>query len=200
MTDTQDLPYPERDDFGNGALQLQALAEAVNAKLVTSNAAYDVLLSPEMVVASASADITGLPVTTVNTLLFSPLYQPDPNTFAITPFFFLGMRPGTYQAGCYIRSIPGGAVTNNTYRTVQMDLVDYLIPGSGSSRYTEEWFNEIWETNTGFEYQTLHIAFSVHSPDQAILNLSFFHGNSGSALTVKADSYFWVARVGDLGI
>lgn len=202
-TDSQGFPYPEIDDFGNGALQLQVLAEAIDAKLVSSNADYDLLLNPEVIVAKTSADITGIAIGVPTSLVFGTdqSYVPVSGALGITPFFFLGMRPGTYQAGLHVKSIPSGAVTNNTYRTATLSLTDYRIPGSSASQYTESWEEEVWETSTGqHTWQTLHAAFPVYSPDQAVISAIFTHGNTGSTVTVKSDSYFWVARVGGLGI
>lgn len=201
LTSSQGLPYPEIDDFANGALDLQYLAEKIDSKLAALNAKYDQIGSPEVLMIKGSADITGFTSGVVNDILITGDQSYNPLGFSSnTPITFRGMRPGTYIGGAYIRSIPAGAANLNSYRTLVLRFDDFKIPGSGFTRYREEWQNEVYESGTGEENQTMEIAFALHDPDNAMLAFTFAHINTSSTVTIKSDSYVWVARTGDLGV
>lgn len=197
-TFSQGLPYPEAEDFGLGSLQLQVLAEAVDVKLSAAHARYDAVLDVEtflegMTVAQNMSD--GVK----QIIFFNTLMYDSVGTGSLGPLFtMVDFSPGLYQAGMYVNTVPTGAVDAGSYRTIFLGLLDYRGPGY-VDRYEEEWQLDGYETNTGGEYQTMHMTFELHSPERARLTPYFEHGNTSSTVNIAAGSYWWVSRIGDLG-
>lgn len=197
-TTTQGLPYPEINDPANGALALQALAEAINAKLVTDNATYDTILQVPTVVSTTSAD---QPVGSGSTLFVN--FNTD--LFVSPQLSTLGtdvkiLQTGYWAAGYFMNLVATGAVDANSRRTTDLRVTDITSPTNLVTQ-TLRWETETYDGNTaGGEFHSLAIAFPVYSATLCSFQCSFAHTNTSSTVAVKAGALLWAYRIGDLVI
>ena len=112
-TNSQDLPYPEINDPAARALQLQILAEAIDAKLVAQFAAVRTVLNPVAALVNLSVTQTGIPSgETPNTVFFDQiLYQSG--AWGLTPTYLFFPETGYYRIGAYTVTTASGAFTLN---------------------------------------------------------------------------------------
>lgn len=197
-TFSQSLPYPEGEDYALGSLDLQVLAEAVNAKLVADHARYDSILATPLLIGSLSAP-QNIGNNGQNVIIFDTVVYDTQQNGAIGPYFSMAAWPnGIYQAGVYCPSNPTGAVTVGSTRKLFIVINDFRGPSS-SDRYTEEWVVETLESNSAGEHQVIHASFEIHSPERATVQAQFQEFNTGSSVNILAGAYWWLARIGDLG-
>jgi hypothetical protein len=198
LTDTQLLPYPEANDPGDGALDLQVLAEAIDAKLVAEFANFRSVLNDRQIeVVTLAADFG--PVT-ANTDTFVSFDTVVFTSDGGSPF--IGFDPAVtsgavYAAGAYVISNPTGAVTANSSRTAKLSMSLYQGP-SLNTFTTNTWISEIYETSTGGEHQQLVSVFYAPFPASSAINLIFRHANVASTVNVKAGSMMWLQRLGEI--
>jgi hypothetical protein len=199
LTDSQLLPYPEINDPGDGALDLQVLAEAIDAKLVAEYANFrSVLNDRQLEIVSLTADFgpissggTGTAIS-FDTVVFSS--DGGGTTIFFNPAVTAG---GIYAMGCYIISNPTGAVTANSYRKTLLTATLYNGP-SVNTFTTQTWASEVYETTSGGEHQNLMAVFYAPFPALSSVNALFQHGNTGSTVNVKAGSIMWLQRLGEI--
>lgn len=200
LTGSQLLPYPEPNDPGDGALDLQVLAEAIDAKLVTEFANFrSVLNGRQLEVVNLLADFgpftSSAPPASVSfdNVVFTsdgggPTIQFDPTVTS----------GAVYAAGLYLISNPTGTVTVNTHRSSRI-LVS-LYNGPSLNTFTSQTWNvEVYETGTGGEHQQVMAVFYAPFPAQSLITPQFQHNNTGSSVNVLAGSYMWLQRLGEVG-
>lgn len=195
ITSSQGLPYPQINDPGDGALDLQVLAEAIDAKATAQLAGYRSVLNDRQVdVMTTTVDNSAIGANvkgfvTYNSSLYSAGTAP---TF---PSFEVGSTAGIYVIGAYQISNPTGAVTLNSFRDLFIEV--RLYQGAVLNTFiTETYQSRVYETNTGGEHQTLVCVVNVPDPSNSTVVVQFQHANAASSAQVKAGSIFWIYQVG----
>lgn len=199
LTDSQLLPFPEANDPGDGALDLQVLAEAINAKLVAEFANFrSVLNDRQLEVVTLTSDFgpitsggTGTAIS-FDTVVFTS--DGGGTTIFFDPTVTAG---GIYAMGCFIISNPTGAITANSYRKTLLTATLYNGP-SLNTFTTQTWASEVYETSSAGEYQNLMAVFYAPFPALSSVNALFQHGNTASTVNVKANSFMWLQRLGEI--
>lgn len=208
QTESQHLPYPDENDPANAALQIQFLAETIDAKLVTQFAALREIVNPPTLVVRLSASITGVAQGVTTDVTFDEIMYESPAsgwTFApATPFF---PETGYYQIGCFVASQVSGGVTANsaltsTLRYARIQQLPYTL------YEVETYINNNWQSGTGIEYQTLEafVRCDVVNEfptfpglaDWSGISVSFVHNNAASTLNILAGSLMWAWKVSNL--
>jgi hypothetical protein len=210
VTDSQFLPYPTDNDPGDGALDLQVLAEAIDAKLVTAFASYRAALNRKVkytFMAANGSAISANVLTTVypNFSTWTTLYDSTGGTDTANPFDltgFIGMTGGVYRAGMFLRTQPTGAVNANTRRFLQIEVRVAQDASPLPTTTIEGYFNEVTESSTGATFQVLEceffLTFVTSSSFSSLITASYFHTHTSSTVTYLANSYAWLYRVSDL--
>ena len=204
LTDTQLLPYPDGNDPGDGALDLQLLAQAIDAKLVTEFASFRSVRNKWVFVQSLGADQTGLVANSTttnfgsgtgvnfNTIIYTTNLLTTGSSVTLT-----SANPGYFRVGMYVLSNPSGTVTANTYRTARITAVVGTGPPAFNSA-NEFYYTTNYESSTGGEHQFVEAMVRIEAPAYSSFQFQVRHGNTGSTLTLKAGSLAWVYRVSDL--
>lgn len=201
VTDTQLLPYPEQNDPADDALDLQILAEAIDAKLVSQFANFRSILNTEVFISTLAVDETGFTSTPAEVTFDTTLYNSTTNSsnsfFPEGPFF---ATTGYYRVGTYIVSAPAGAVNANTSRFVYLEYRQQLALPPGTVNL-DQWVTLNWEPNTGNrENQVAEGLVRVDNVDSpgSFLHTLFASGNTSSTTTVFAGSMLWFYKVSEL--
>jgi hypothetical protein len=204
LTGSQLLPYPEGNDPGDGALDLQLLAQAIDAKLVAEFASFRGVRNKWVFVQSRSSDQTGLVANSTTTnfgsgtsISFNNLIYTTSLTTTGSSVALATADPGYFRVGLYVVSNPSGTVTANTYRTARI----VAVVGTGPPAFTsanENYYSTTYESSTGAEHQFIEAMVRIEAPAYSSFQFSLRHGNTGSNLTIKAGSLAWVYRVCDL--
>lgn len=194
-TPSQGLPYPEINDPGDAALELQVLAEAIDAKVTAELAGYRSVLNGRQVDVMLSS-VDNAPVGSsvmINVTYDTSLYSDDlAPTF---PAFLPTAGPSLYVIGAYQISNPTGAVTANSFRDLFIQVQLYQGPVLNTF-ITETYQSRVYETNTGGEHQTLSCVVNVPYPANSSVSVIFQHANAASTAAVKAGSIFWIYQIG----
>jgi hypothetical protein len=210
VTDSQFLPFPTDNDPAAGALDLQILAEAIDAKLVTAFANYRATLNKKIKYSTMLVNGSSIAANTLTTVYptfstWSVLYDSTGGTAAANPFDmtgFIGMSGGVYRAGMFLKTNPSGAVNANTRRFLQIEATIAQDSSPLPTVTVEGYFNEVVEANAGGTFQVLECEFFVpfvtSSAFSSKVVASYFHTNTSSTVTYIAGSYAWLYRVADL--
>lgn len=213
-TDLYALPYPDGDDFGNGALDLQSFAEAVETQLVAIETGLQSSLYTQGFITQSTADVTGIA-----------------SGSEITPFsrasgnFWNGGTPtalwnttgagttltinesGSYLFGMSCNLVPSGTVNVNTLRLLTLGA---SVPAGAQFTNQKQYLyrattlepnaagNGVFMCVSGmFDYQQINTS----KPGADINNgywVGISHGNTSSTLTLKAGARFWSIKVADI--
>jgi hypothetical protein len=211
ITDSQFLPYPDGVDPGDGALDLQYLAQAIDAKLVTAFANYGGVVNSKLkvsVLATNSTAISGnaglivYPIFTTWTTLYDSTGGLEP----ANPFDLSGFDGGgVYRIGWSIQSQPTGAVDVLSERSMAL-TINVALDASSPPAFTTEFIADTaYEVNLGATSQLVDSEFWLPFPGQfpfvaggSYVRPSFFHQNTSSTVQILAGSLAWIYRVGDL--
>lgn len=201
LTDTQDFPYPGPLDPGDGALDLQVFAEAVDAKLTTAFADFRAVLNTKVKVVGLLANVPGFVNAVEAEIPFDNILYDNTAFASGTPFFD---EVGYYRIGAFVQSNPSGAVTANTSRLSRLQFRQQLTIPFGSVVF-EDWFTQTYESNTGSEYQVMEGLVRVPNVDSpgSFIRVLFTSFNSGSNTTViggAGGSLIWFYKVSDLEV
>ncbi len=201
VTDTQGFPYPGPLDPGNGALDLQIFAEAVNAKLIASFADFRAVLNNQVKIIGLIANVGGFINGIETEIPFDNILYDNTGS----PSNLVGFtEEGYYRIGAFILSNPSGAVTVNSLRLTRLQFRQQLtIPFSAV--VFEDWFTQNYESNTGSEYQTIEGLVRVSSvqPPGSFLRVLFTSFNAGSTTTIIGGtngSLLWFYKVSNLEV
>lgn len=196
LTDSQGLPYPEPEDFVS-SLQLQTLAEAIDAKIQALNVGFDAVNARSARIVRLSANQTGLPSGTETQVLFDTyIYGSDPN-HSPNSISFDGFEAGLFMGGMYAAAQAPAPVVN-TERWARLELLDYPGPAFSTEQITI-WDDQSYETNTGGEDLNPVATFEVNTPEYATLTGYIGHTN-GTVVTALLGTYMWVFRIGGLEV
>lgn len=206
QTGSQHLPYPDGNDPANWALQLQVLAEAIDAKLVTEFAAFRTTINRPVLVANLSANQTGIAASTTTDVLFDQtLFKAG--TWQLDPTYAFPQETGYYRMGAYVVANPSGGVTANS--SVYTSLEYAYVPSFPFYSYTtEEFISRNWQSSTGGEHMVVealvrvdvtNAAPSTSRPtDYSGARVTITHSNVASSLNVIAGSKMWAYKVSEL--
>jgi hypothetical protein len=201
LTDTQDFPYPGPLDPGNGALDLQVFAEAVDAKLVAAFANFRAVLNNKVKVVGLLANVPGFVNGVEAEIPFDNVLYDSTGLAGTTAFF---TEVGYYRVGAFVLSNPSGAVTVNSLRLTRLQFRQQLaIPFS--TVIFEDWYTQNYESNTGGEYQIMEGLVrvpDVNTPG-SFIRVLFTSFNAGSNTTIiggAGGSLIWFYKVGNLEV
>lgn len=213
LTENQDLPYPTDNDPGDGALDLQLLAEAMNARLVAQFANYRKVVNKEVKVSIMNTDATTGFTNNFLVALNDPafftwttLIDTTGGAQPINPFDLSGfVGGGVYRAGMFIKSQPTGTADLNTERDVSLNVQIALDATTPSTFQTQILAATSYEANNGSTLQIVDSEIFLPFPGRfpfvtsgSFITPNFFHTNTSSSVLIQATSLAWLLRVGDL--
>lgn len=200
LTDSQDLPYPDENDPRNGALQLQVLAEAIDAKLVAQFAAYRAVVNRPAFIASLTGTQTfasGVSFITWDTFLFNSAITSAVGSSIVV------YQTGYWMIGSFMQSNPSGAITaNSRVENIITWTADLVLPLGGQAVDTVRSTN--FQSSTGGEYQTASLLVrqeydgSTDFTGGGDISLAINHANLASSVTVATSTILWGFKVCDL--
>lgn len=205
LTSPYAIPEPEAQDFGNGALELQLVAESTDAYLWNLQQSFYTNLRTPAIIAHGTTTYSVpvgqgiLPFEDDANLLIFGSFTPDyQNSW---PDMFTIPEQGSYLFGCYIQLI-AGTPNANTWRALEIGA---SVP-AGPQFTTQKAYTfaeTALEPNNGhgvflsamgqFDYQAV--------PNSAPLSLwaGFSHTNTSSAVTMQANAIFWGIKFSEIG-
>lgn len=202
VTPRQRLPYPTPtrrtdgsigyNDRGNGALDLQLLAEAADRQFDDLDAAWPAELQKPTKLIGRNSNITGL-TNGVNHLvtfnqslsaasglngLIVDLSRTDPKKDV----------SGWYHVLFQLSSVPAGAANVGSRRQLRADVF------SSADGILESYFNEELEPGGGHICGN-DLSFITFMDDTITINLWFFHTNTSSAVNITTITYATYTRI-----
>lgn len=194
-TDTQFLPYPEANDPGAAALQLQVLAEAIDAQLTDAFSTFRTVVNPDVLVLRLSANQTGILLNTTTVIDFDQVLY-DTTGAGLSASF---LSTGYFRIGSYILSNPSGGVTaNSSRRTFMRYERTIFVP---AVTVVQEFFDSTTlDAGVGGEIQSVEALIRVPSIDAPgpFIITQFLHLNAASTMNVLAGSLMWYYKVCEL--
>lgn len=200
VTDSQLLPYPEGTDPANGALDLQVLAEAIDAKLTAAFAAYRTVVNCPVFMTRLSTNQTGIASGVSTTINFDQIIYDTTGAESPSANIPIFTRTGYYRVGSYVVSNPSGGVTaNSSVRTFIVCQRQLVTPLFGTA---QEFFDSTtYQSSTGGEEQSAQGLLridSVSNPGLSFIRCDILHLNAASTVNVIAGSRMWFHWVSDL--
>jgi hypothetical protein len=203
-TDSKGLPYPESIDIGNGASYLQALAEAIETRLVAEDALLTEIESPDMVIMRRSSDQTGIGASGYvdiqwNQVLFDNKGAMTGVTLPAAPRM---TRSGVYGFGVYIPTTVTGAATANTRRNVKVSW-NFVSGPSAIDVYDYFLTVDSFESLTSGEFQTFYSTAEIPGSvagTPVSMTVSFLHTNTGATVNVLTGAYAFYHRIRPLEV
>jgi hypothetical protein len=195
------------DLYANGALQMQAFAESVDAQITALNTSYLAFTRRPTIIRSLGSDLTTISSGTVTNLTFGtnvftnrptwPLFSPASSNYI--PFY----ESGAYIFGVYVKCTVDGATTATSQRQAFMTVQTPtgLAPSStqdftgyGSTIYDSGVAGGDFITATG---TAVYQSISGSAANQGVI-FQFVHANAASTMTVKAESFIWMHKLSEL--
>ncbi len=196
VTSSQQLPYPEINDPGDAALELQVLAEAIDAKVSAELVGYRSVLNDRQVeVFLASVDNGAVASNTMTQVSYDTILYSSDGIGVAAPFFNPAATASVYVIGAYLITNPTGTVTANTFRDLFLQVGLYQGPVLNTF-ITELYQSRVYESSSGGEHQTLVAVVNVPSPPTSTISVLWQHANAGSTVQVKAGSICWMNQIG----
>jgi len=218
ITPGESLPFPEGFDPGNGALDLQVIAEAIDANITAKLGQFKTVINKAVRVARSTAAGTAFGPNLRTNILggltpFSTVYSSPGSplgALASLDATGLGSAPGIFRAGAFVVTAPIGATTAGSFRLLEIQA---LIPNT-PTRFPTQFVtkiadSEVYETNTGAEWQMAELEIMTPFPDAPNGQLGFVgtqftaymtHRNFASNLQVLAGSVVWLYRAADVEV
>lgn len=221
-TNAYGLPYPEINDFGNGALDLQVFAEAADTQLAAVRSGLLAAQNTAGFILTTTADQTGVVGSGSEVAPFSDPTQNFWATGATSTIWTSGVIgqfgslsvAGSYMFGAYMNLTATGTVNAGSVRMLTLAAA---VPANAAftSQKIYSYRSTAYEPNVGigsflcvsgmFDFQPI----STSLPGSAVnypyyLNalspfwLGITSGNTGSNLTIKANAKFWVVKVANI--
>jgi hypothetical protein len=214
VTPNQFLPFPEDLDPGNGALDLQVIAEAIDANITAKLSQFRTIINRVVRVSHMLVNGSSFGANQRVDILsgvnnFVDVYV-SPGSLANADFdsFGLGTSPGIFHAGAFVVTNPVGAVNVGTGRLLEIQARIPNTPTRFPTQFTTKIADsQVFETNTGSEWQMAELEFLTPFPvaDHGELGftgtqISAFmtHRNTSSNLQCLAGSLIWIYRAADV--
>lgn len=200
QTPSQHLPYPDEDDPANGALQLQVLAEAIDAKLVSEFAQFRAVVNrPAFIANITSTQSFGSPGGSISWDTFSFNSMTSTGTGSLISIY----EPGYWMVGAFMQSNPSGGITADSYLYAQLTWTDDLVLPLGATT-TDQFYATNFQSSTGGEYQTVvgivrqEYDGVVSRDGRGLLALDIIHANVASSVVVATSTFMWGFKISDL--
>lgn len=214
LTLNEGLPFPGGYDPGDGALDLQVLAEAIDSNVALKMTHFRSIINRPCRISRLNAT-TGSMTAGANFNIYSvgspnwvSLYNSTPSMLpGANPFqsVGLGSNAGIFHVGAFVQTNPIGAVTVNSERTLSIEAI---IPGDNTdypvttiSKYSR---SRTFETNAGSQFQMCELQFFTPYPEVGTgasgttITAQFFHANVASSVALFPGSLLWIYRAGDV--
>lgn len=212
LTPHERFPFPEANDPGNGALDLQILAEAIDAKCVTMLADLRRIVNrpmrlvtlngngPNTIIANAFFDMftagAGQWVSQIDTT--------GVLSFDVTQMSGMGTTPGVYRLGVIALTNPAVVVTANSIRTIRLTATipvsDPSVFPAPSTTAIKRSQTNVYECGVGVTDMQCELEFATAFPQTTVLDAEITHANVGSNLVLLTGSVMYLYRVGDVDI
>jgi hypothetical protein len=207
-TPLEHLPFPEPNDPGNGALDLQILAEAIDAKATIQLAELRTVVNKPIRVTTLTAT-GGTPVSAnsqsdvfiMGAPNWSSLYDSS-TSFSLRSESMdgVGTTPGIYRVGCFLITNPTGAVNNGTARHIRIEAT---VPTSDFTTFPtltklQVAYSQCFEASLGSTVQQCELEFATPQPTATDVQITFNHGNTSSTVALLTGSITYMYRVGDV--
>jgi len=213
LTPNLRLPYPDDNDPGDGALDLQVFAEATDAAITAQLVALRANINKPCRVAMLNTPTAGF-AANVTTDVFAAgtwtiIYDSSSlTTTTLDPFTQRGMgeEPGIYHLGAYIVTQPTGAITANSLRRL---TVSAAIPSDRTvfpaTTKTLSGISSGYETGSSvhplvadLEIYTPFPSVGVSTSAGTIFQVTYMHQNTGSTVQILNGSLAWIWRAADV--
>jgi hypothetical protein len=195
------------EKYANGALEMQAFAESVDADVTALKALYSAFPRRPTLIRSLSSDNAGLSSGTVQYPAFTSNVFSNrtawpaqgANSPNYTPFY----EAGLWIFGVYLKCTVDGATTAQSQRQVAIvaQTPTGLAPSSvqtlagyGGTAFDSGVAGGDFITATG---TAVYQSIANSTANQGIL-ISFLHANTASTMTVKAESFMWMHKLSEL--
>lgn len=195
------------DLYANGALEMQAFAEAVDADMTGLKVLYSAFPRRPTLIRSIGFDDTTISSGSV----ISPFFGTNvfsnranwPAQGQITPGYTPFYETGAWIFGVYINCTVDGATTAQSQRIVSMSVQTPtgLAPSSvqnftgyGGTAFDSGVAGGDFITATG---TAVYQAISGSVAGQGVI-VQFVHFNTASTMTLKAGSFFWMHKLSEL--
>lgn len=195
------------DLYANGALQLQAFAETVDADITALKAVYSRFPRRPTLIRSLGSDTTAIS----SGSLTAPTFGTDvfanrtgwPTQSSRSPNYTPFYETGAWMFGVYLKCTVDGATTATSQRqlVITVQTPTGLAPSSvqtftgyGNTIYDSGVAGGDFVTATGtIVYQPI----SGSAANEGIL-IQFIHANTASTMTLKAESFMWMHKLSEL--
>jgi len=194
-TRLQRLPYPtptrkatgtEYNERGNGALDLQRLAEAADRKFATLDAAWPNALQHPSKVIKLGTSITGMGNGSDHVITFDTTLATAGGLSGSENLDIQGSNLdaiGWYHIHFQVSSIPGGTANLGSRRQIHADVFHF------SRGILEQYYNEELEPGSGHVCGN-DLSFITYLDYDMIINLYMFHTNTSSTLTINTTATY----------
>lgn len=205
QTDEIQLPYPECEDPGNGALDLQVLAEAIDAKLVDQFARFRAVVNRPTFVFGLSAPQTGIvngassPGDTINfdTIVYQSNVQHNGPSGIFTIF-----TPGYWMLGIFCLATQSGGTTADAQMTTTMQITQdspvFLGSTTVSDVSTRTYVSGLGNHHTVIDVIRQDYDGTVALDGGAQVFAGFWHANAASTVTIQSSSLIWGVKICDI--
>lgn len=209
QTNTWDLPYPEINDFGNGALDLQILAEQAETQIASVYAGYASIYKKPTIFLTTTTnqslpDRDGLTPFNTNNLLVGAATVNYQYGFDNGILDLHTLPSGTYLFGGSGQILVSGTLVANSYR--QMAVASAVPNGAQFSNYKVQSFVTSATDNSlaaGVMMTSIGTFDYVPAPNPAIqppqLWWSFQHGNTGTNAYMAIGATFFCTKISEIG-
>lgn len=211
-TDNEMIPFPEGNDPGNGALDLQLIAERVNTLAGAQQVELRRIINKPGKVLRLSANTSGVS-SGIFTDIFAlgtwlPVFDSTyPSTLPKSGFSNAGLgdTPGIYRVGVYLNIQCTGALTANSLRQLYVQAAvpsdPTIFPASITNR---QGFSTNYDPSGALgmtaelEIYTPYPSNPVSTNGGTVFTAIFFHSNVASTVQLNAGSIAWLYRVADV--
>lgn len=194
------------DLYANGALQMQAFAEDVDAQITALKATYSAFPRRPTMIRSLGSDVTTISSGTVTTLSFGTNVFVNRTGWPLTsasagyvPFF----ESGAWIFGMYVQCTVDGATTATSQRQILLSVQTPIglapssvqgFTGYGSTVFDSGVAGGDFLTATG---TAVYQSITGSAANQGVI-FQFVHANAASTMTVKAASFIWMHKLSEL--
>jgi hypothetical protein len=195
------------DKYANGALEMQAFAESVDADITSLKALYSAFPRRPTLIRSLGSDATtissgSLTAPSFTTNVFSnrtgwPVQSANSPNY--TPFY----ESGLWIFGVYVKCTVDGATTAQSQRQIMIAVQTPTGLAPSSVQTFSGYGGTIFDSGVaGGDFITatgtaVYQSIANSTANQGIL-IDFLHANTASTMTLKAESFMWMHKLSEL--